>query len=1705
MSRRLALVIASILLLVVLLAAFLNATEIDTVLGRVLRAVVPQQVQDAVRPLRAPMVIGFFPEWEATEVPLRSPVSITFLTPMNAEAAEASVTIEPAVLGDFVWEGSTLLFTPAEDWPMETEVTVSVGRDARSWLLRRMERGFAFSFTTLGLPFIVATNPPQDARYVYLQKQLTITFNRPMDHESVEKRLQVSPEISGQQLAWQEEQLAITGVLTPSTEYKVVLREGARDSAYGMETSGDFEWSFVTTEHAPYLSLRGAGREITVTAREASTLPLGLSNVSRVDARLYAIDASTYISMTTFSSEDWRQFSPGEADLLSWSLEPQTELDRDETRDLNLEPLEPGLYYLTVDSPEGAGDSKVLISSGMALTLKRTPTQALVWATSLDEGRALSELPVALYGAEGEELASGVTDEHGLFLASFGAPSEAVYAFAAGEGDAGVCSAGWDEGIEPWRFEGVTWGWDTSPGKYKAFLYTDRQMYSPGQEVNFRGVFRVDGYGAYQGPELGTSVGVTASNYQGDMLFQSDLETGPFGTIHASFALDEEVAEGEYRLTATVEGERYETSFRIQQYEEEPFEVDWDVERSLYLTGEIISGTISAQYDFGVPVRGASVDYTVYASEYYTPSDGDAQQPDACEGASCWAYAREVAVGHGVTDERGEFELALRAETGAQRGSQLFTMEATVTNNAGQRVSTSEALVVHEGTFRVDLLPERLALLAGERAVVAVQTTDTEGGPLADMELFYTVQVSEWEAMPGSVRGDSDAPWQEIVTEVERSRITTDGQGVAAISFVPRQGGAYRVEAWGRDERGFRILDTVDLWVGDPSRWVGWRFSEQDRVALIPDKQSYAPDETARVLIQSPYERAIGLVTVEGGEILSHQLVEMESNSAILEIPVEADYTPNVFVSVTLIPQGVQADAPAGFKVGYAELEVQSSENLLRITLTPDQEAYFPGQMANFTVRTRDYLNRPVSAELSLAVLNAAVLRGSEDTRLDMVEAFYGRRSLAVRTAQSLAVHAACMGQAQDYAGGGGIAEQEPRMVFSELAYWNPAVVTDEQGLGQVSFQMPESPTTWRAFARGVAASGLMGAADLEVLAYKPLALSASVPSFIYVGDTAAIRAVVENATGDPLAVQVNVNATSGLATSEAPSSTTVGAGERVIFEAVVQAQEPGLANVTVVASAGEMYRDVVQREVAVLPFEEQIRVMDAYVVEGHVTQVLSVPASDASVSLDIEVAPSLTAALAGSVEYLMEQPVDSVEQTVSHFLPGLMLNGVLAETGLGVSGPLSELGGAVPGRLQRLYRLQNRDGGWGWVEGEESSSQQTAYVVLGLTQARDAGYQVNQRVLENGLGFLRKVSVETRDLEEKAYLSYVLSESGEGDLSLARSLSERRRRMDLYAQAYLALALHNLGDEATARGIAEELAARAVETEHTAHWTEERHDLAAMSSDGRTTAVVLRALLATDPNQLLVGKAVRWLMWERRGGYWRNTYETSEVVGALTAYLVSTGVGEQPLGYKVYLDQELLAEGQVPAHGMMARAERSTRQLAAGEHVIEVQGDGAAPVYIATVSEHGPVGGLAEAARSLDGPRVERRYEAGTVSEPLERCALGDLIRVRLLVEFPEDAPYVLVEDPIPPGTQLVQISPLVTRQGETGGSRLSTKGIADGQSVSFFTVWLPAGAYEYSYLVGATTEGEFKVMPAQASLVYDPAIWGRSASASLSCVGQP
>ena len=257
-------------------------------------------------------------------------------------------------------------------------MSVTVTRDARSWLLRRADKDFAWSFNVLTPPMIQATEPQQGAQFTYLKNRLAITFNREMDHPSVEQRLKIDPAIPNMNLAWQGKQLLIGGNLRPSTQYRIFLPSGAKDANYGLTILNDFAWSFTTTQQYPYLAIINIGRYGLTAADKPTTLKVQSVNASHLDAALYKFDTDTYIKTLAFSYDAWRNFKPQGDPIKTWSIAPQSKIDQYITQDLSLDPLTAGTYFLTVRSPEGVNDTQVLVATKTALTMKRTTDQVLV-------------------------------------------------------------------------------------------------------------------------------------------------------------------------------------------------------------------------------------------------------------------------------------------------------------------------------------------------------------------------------------------------------------------------------------------------------------------------------------------------------------------------------------------------------------------------------------------------------------------------------------------------------------------------------------------------------------------------------------------------------------------------------------------------------------------------------------------------------------------------------------------------------------------------------------------------------------------------------------------------------------------------------------------------------------------------------------------------------------------------------------------------------------------------------------------------------------------------------------------------------------------------------------------------------------------------------------------------------------------------------
>jgi uncharacterized protein YfaS (alpha-2-macroglobulin family) len=1699
-----------------------------------------------------PAVVWTAPADGEVQVAATQAISITFNQLMDQASVEEMFSLATeagtVVQGDFRWEDKVMAFVPSTPLALETGYIATLEAGARSARGEgRIAEPYSWRFTTVPYPRIVATDPADGDSEANPYGGMNVTFAGPMDWTTIAPNTTIIPEPTEVYTYWSDydNSFYFSFGIQPSTDYTFTFGAGIADP-YGNTLGQDQVVRFTTRDLDPSVYFSNPANVGTYNAYTETVIYVTYRNVSRLDFGLYRLDKEDFINLNGSESwQYWDEFSPDPAALVrQWSEAADAPLNQTGILSTKVASEEggtmaPGLYYLELTAPEvlelpyGRPSSQIMVVSRLNLTLKQGETEALVWATDLASGQVVPGLSVSLQGefAVSEAmLAEGHTSQDGVFRAEFPRQDmwDPLFVFA-GEGeDFAAALNRWSQGISPWEFN-ISAQFYSQP--YSGYFYTDRPIYRPGQTVRFKGILRTDDDARYGLPKGVESLTVTVSDDQGKEIYSADLPVSDMGTLHGEFTLDEEAVLGYYWINAQLGEQGFGVGFQVAEYRRPEFQVGVETDRDAYVQGDEIAVSAVATYYFGGPVANAQVNWSVLSRDYFFPWQGkgyydfvDYEWEE--RGQYYGTFGELIAQGTGETDAKGRFTFKVPADISLKKLSQVFTIEASVTDINDQQVSSRTETVVHKGLFYIGLKPRSWVGTVGQEQQVDVITVDWESEPVANVPLTVTFFEHKWYSVQEKAE-DGSFYWTSKVedTPVLTTTVTTDAEGKAMAAFVPEKGGSYKVVAVGRDQRENEIRSSTYLWVSS-REFVSWRQESHNRIELIPDKKSYVPGDVAKVLVPSPYQGEVkALLTIERGHIMSHQLLTLRSNSELLEIPILSEYAPNVYVSVVIVKGQDKTNPLASFKMGYASLPVSTVEKELQITITPDKEGHYgPRETVTYDIRATDYRGEGVTAELALSLVDLSVLALAETGAPTLVDHFYGERGVGVQTATSLAlsVDQQNVVLAQKAKGGGGAEAAAAGLVrteFPETAYWNPAVRTDEDGHAQVSVQLPDNLTTWRLGVKGITAATEVGEATNDVISTLDLLIRPVAPRFFVIGDQATLSAVVHNNTDQPLEVEVSLSAKGleiegGTQQVEVPAHgkqkvswpVTVGVVEETTL--LFAAQDGGLSDAVeitlpvyhystpeVVATAGTLDEAGERLEVIYLP-------------ERH---------DPTQGELTVQMDPSLAAGMRDGLDYLEHYPYECIEQTVSRFLPNVMTYRALRDLGIEDEELATRLPQQVSIALQRIYTEQHYDGGWGWWLNDNSNAFLTAYVLLGLNEAKRADFAVDQEVMDRAAKFLGgslKRPAELKELYQantQAFILYVLAECGKGDLGRSVALYERRDILSNYGKAYLAMTLGLLAPEQRERvdAILSDLTSAAVLSATGAHWEEETADYWTMNTDTRSTAIVLAALARLAPDSGLAPNVVRWLMVARKEGHWLSTQETAWSLIALTDWMVATGELEADYAYRVSLNQEVLSEGQVTTEDV-----DETRKLQV--EVADLLKDEANRLLIQRAEPTGkgrlyyslylryflPV----EDVQALNrGIIVARQYSPVEDTERfVDGAEVGDVIQVKLTLIAPSSLHYLVVEDPLPAGCEGVDVSlkttsvvgqpPELTRVGEDWGWWWFSNTDMRDEKVVLFATYLPQGTYEYTYLMRASVPGEFLVMPANAYEMYFPEVFGRS-----------
>lgn len=706
------------------------------------------------------------------------------------------------------------------------------------------------------------------------------------------------------------------------------------------------------------------------------------------------------------------------------------------------------------------------------------------------------------------------------------------------------------------------------------------------------------------------------------------------------------------------------------------------------------------------------------------------------------------------------------------------------------------------------------------------------------------------------------------------------------------------------------------------------------------------------------------------------------------------------------------------------------------------------------------------------------------------------------------------------------------RKNFDALALFAAALPTDAQGKARVDIKVPDSLTRYRVMAVAVAGADRFGKAESAITARLPLMVRPSPPRFLNYGDKFDLPIVVQNQTDAPMTVDLAARTANLELVQGAGRRVLVPANDRVEVRLPAAAVKPGTARFQVAAAAGK-WADAATGELPVwTPATTEAFATYGQIDGAPAVQPIKPPGDAVPLFGGLEITTSSTAVaeLTDAVIYLIKYPFECHEQIASRVLTIAALRDVLQAFDVPDMPDAEALAEFVRTDIERLARLQDPDGGWGfWRQGERAWPYLTVHVAHALERARGKGYAVPAATLDRAQDYMAGIDSKFESwypVEARrpivAYSLYVRQRLGVRDLARAKKLLAEVS-IEKHSLETLGWLLPVLGDGPEAKQVLRHVANQARETAGAANFSTAYSDggYLILHSERRVDGVLLDALIGAEPQSDIIPKLVRGLLGHRTAGRWGNTQENAFILLALDRYFATYEKATPDFVARAWLGTKSAGE-----HKFKGRTTEQHRidvpmqtLLKEGEKDLVLAKTGAGRLYYRL--------GMRYAPKSLNVPAadygfvVERKYagldDARDVRRDPDgtwRIKAGARVQVTLNMVAQDRRYHVALVDPLPAGLEAV--NPALATTGTLDASREQNEG-AGGASpmrygwwwwrpwyehenlrderVEAFTSLLWDGVYSYSYIARATTPGSFVVPPAKAEEMYAPETFGRSA----------
>jgi alpha-2-macroglobulin len=1229
-------------------------------------------------------------------------------------------------------------------------------------------------------------------------------------------------------------------------------------------------------------------------------------------------------------------------------------------------------------------------------------------------------------------------------------------------------------------------------------------------------------------------------------------------------------------------------SFQLAEYRAPEFEASLAVDSAVRFLGDTITARVGGRYYFGAPMAGAVVRWRAFTGDaegdVQIPGlPRGFEIGESYHGGESRPGRSDSEDGVDTLDASGKLALRVPTAVGASTSPAHMEIDVVVDDLNRQSVSARTSIVMHASSFYIAARDaNRNNWYWSENAArrFDLLAMRPDGRRVSGVGVAVAVAHNR---MTFTSQADGSSPAVKWVTDTILRDSITLRDSVAQYAFTPRGTGWYNVLFSATDDAGRTTRTSVGGYVVGRD-WSPWTDTPV-RAAMRVDRDSVDSGDTLVVRFMSPFPRAEAWVTVERETVLAQRRVRVAAGEATVRIPVTDAFIPAAHVSVLLVDSGAiwtTDSTHQRFRAGYARINVSRSTKALAVDVRPAQSQYLPGDSARFTIAVRDHRSRPVAAQVTLWAVDEGVLALADYSRPDPLETIYSSYGTALHfgtTATSIAslrrfltppgwmtdqalygMHALNSAVTTGIAARNGTITVNTgsllRSDFRSTAFFVTSLVTNNAGIASTTVKLPDNVTTYRVMAVAVTAGDRFGSGESSITLTKPLLARASLPRFLRTGDAILAGAVINNTTPDSVSATIHATGAHVVHLGDTTATRVLGPGRasEVRFQWRADAQ-PGETAAFRFAVAGGGNRDDVEASIPMRPpYAPRYHAVGG-VARGESTIRMLLPRDidPARSRLTLRVGPlpiPMVRAAYDRVEvypYYCSEQLTSTGQVIMAMLR-LQRAGLLDSS---VAPDARTLRGRMQFVVDELARRQTEAGGIGyWTAGSWTGPWLSAYAGTLLADARAAGFRVDTAVIQKITGFVEfepdtASIVETTNfgrrkererivawqLAQDLSVLHFLRRAGVADTVRENRLVNAAPRMVWEDRVWLAELLGARTDQSAARAVLSRVW-RDVEIVGTrVDIPDSLLQTLGFRSHVRPVARLLRATLAAEPDHPQLAALVERVVQQgraERDWLW-NTQDYAIVSNTLADLAIAERPNRRTPSVTVRSarartkDRVLLlgaravqADTTISLDGLL---ERDGEWMALP---LRIESSGGSTFYVLTVDE---VPLVPPKTPDSKGMIVERWYERFDNGRPVTEVTEGDLVRGRLRITVPSDREFVAVEDLLPAGLEVVDLSLRTTSLGpfESEASRNAEQAgnhANSGKSnlpwlygswaggwwspweheekrddrVVYFARVLWKGTYTATYVARATTAGTFVRPPAHAEEMYNASVGGRS-----------